>query len=110
MIVVGLTEYGQQELSQILNIDLPAPDEHHHYDIDEEVGVIESSRNSTDLYAPVSGVVVAINNELLHTPELVNSDPYGAGWLFQMKPDDMGEFYGMLDIDAYEELLPEEEE
>ena len=107
-LVVGMTDFAQHQLSHIINVDLPAPDEHHHYDGGAEVGVLESVKAAADFHAPVSGIVTAVNPELLHAAELINSDPYGAGWLFQMKPDAMADIEDLMDLDDYEGSLPDD--
>ena len=107
-IIVGVTDYGQQQLSDITSIDLPEPDEHH-YEAGEEIGVMESTKNSADFHAPVSGTITSTNVELLSRPELTNSDPFGRGWIVEMAPDNMAEVNNLMDIDEYETFLPEEE-
>ncbi|OGV60499.1 MAG: glycine cleavage system protein H [Lentisphaerae bacterium RIFOXYC12_FULL_60_16] len=109
-IIVGITDYAQALLADITNIELPEPDEHHHYEKREDVCVIESLRTSHDMRAPVAGTITEINTELLSNPEIVNEDPYGEGWLIRMKPDDMRHVERLMDIYRYEENLPEEEE
>jgi len=107
-IIVGITDFGQQQLSDITSVDLPEPDEHH-YEAGEEIGVIESAKTSADFHAPVSGTITATNTELLSTPELINSDPYGRGWIVEITPDSMAEISGLMDMDEYEGSLPEDE-
>ena len=107
-LVVGMTDFAQSQLSHIINVDLPAPDEHHHYEAGGEVGVLESVKAAADFCAPVSGIVTAVNPELLHAAELINSDPYGTGWLFQMKPDDVADVEDLMDADEYEGSLPDD--
>lgn len=109
-ITVGISEDAQRQLSDIIHVELPEPDEHHHYAEHEEMGVVESLRLSTDFHAPVSGTITAINANLLSSPELINEDPYGEGWLVEMVPDDMDDVESLMDIDEYEGILPEDEE
>lgn len=108
-IVVGITEYAQQRMSDITNVELPEPDDHH-YEADEDMCVIESLRMATDCHAPVSGRIVAINTDLLAKPEIINSDPYGEGWLVEMAPDNADDIDSLMDSYEYEAGLPEEEE
>jgi glycine cleavage system H protein len=108
-IIVGITDFEQQQLSDITSVDLPEPDEHH-YDAGEEIGVIESVKTSADFDAPVSGTITATNTELLSKPELINSDPFGRGWIIEMAPDNMAEVSGLMDVDEYEGSLPEDEQ
>ena len=108
-IVVGITDFAQSQLHGITSVELPEPDPHHHYETGEDVGVIESTKAAADFFAPVPGLVITVNHALLDNPELVNHDPYGAGWLFEMQPDDMAEVIDLMDQDEYESSLPEEE-
>ena len=107
-IIVGVTDFGQQQLSDITSIDLPEPDEHH-YEAGEEIGVMESVKTSADFHAPVAGTITATNTELLSRPELINTDPFGRGWIVEMAPDSVAEANSLMDIDEYENSLPEEE-
>ncbi|MEO0273371.1 MAG: glycine cleavage system H protein [candidate division WOR-3 bacterium] len=109
-IVVGITDYIQGLLPRITNVELPEPDENHHYEAGEDVSVIESLRNTYDFKAPVSGIIVEVNYNLLSNPELINEDPYGEGWIIRMKPDNMKDVNKLLDLYTYEDNLPEEEE
>jgi glycine cleavage system H protein len=107
LITVGITDYAQEQLSDITYVELPKPN-----DIvaaQEEVAVVESVKAASDVYAPVDGTIVAINEKLLEHPELINSDPYEAGWLFKMRPDDRGDVDTLFDAERYEELLPDED-
>ncbi len=106
---VGLSDHAQHQLADIIAVELPEPDDHH-YDVDEEVCVVESLNSAQDLRSPISGVIVAINTDLLGSPELINSDPYGEGWIVEMKPDDMSDLEGLMDLYEYEAGLPEEDE
>lgn len=108
-IVVGITDYAQAHMSDVVNIELPEPDEHH-YEANEEFCVISSLRNSRGCLAPVAGTIVKINTELLSRPEIINNDPYGQGWLIEMKPDNMDDAEELMDADDYEASLPEDEE
>jgi glycine cleavage system H protein len=108
-IVVGITDYAQAHLADIVNVEMPEPDDHH-YDAGEECCVIGSLKTSRACLMPVSGTIVAINTELLSRPEVINSDPYGEGWLVEIKPDSREEIRDLMDVDEYEASLPEEEE
>lgn len=108
-ILVGLTDFGQQRYPDVTHVELPEPEEQH-YEQGEEIAVIESLQASGDLHAPVSGRVVAVNNELLSKPELISQDPYGRGWIVEMKPDRMEDVDKLMDYDEYESGLPEEPE
>jgi len=106
---VGITDYFQDQLSDIVNIELPEPDDHH-YEAGDEICVIESLKTAADLHAPVAGTIVAINTDLHGSPELINKDPFNAGWLVEMKPDRIQDIARLMAFDEYEVALPEEEE
>ncbi len=106
---VGISDYLQHHLSDIINVDLPEPDDHH-YEAEEDVCLIESLKATTDLHAPVSGTICAINTKLLSAPEIINEDPYGAGWMVEMKPDNIADIEELVDPDEYELTLPEDDE
>lgn len=108
-IVVGISDYAQAQMHDITNVELPEPDAHHEYEAGEEIGVLESVKAAADFHAPVAGIVTAVNTALLENPELVNNDPYTAGWLVEMKAADMDELGDLMSMDEYEATLPEEE-
>jgi glycine cleavage system H protein len=96
---VGITDHAQQALGDIVYVDLPEVDAT--IEAGAPCGELESTKSVSDVYAPVSGRVVAVNDGLQATPELVNSDPYGDGWLFEVVPDDDQAVGELLDADAY---------
>ncbi len=98
---VGITDFAQDELGDIVFVELP--DEGDEVTQDEAFGVIESIKAVSDLYAPVSGEVVAINEDLFDAPELVNDDPFGDGWMLEIDPSDESELENLLSPSAYEE-------
>lgn len=106
---VGLSDFAQHQLADIISVELPEPDDHH-YDTDEEICVVESLNSAQDLRAPISGIIVAINSALLSCPELINSDAYGDGWIVELQPDDMTDIDGLMDLYEYEASLPDEDE
>jgi glycine cleavage system H protein len=73
--------------------------------VDDEISVVESVKAASDVYAPISGEVVAINEALEDDPEIINSDPYGEGWFFRMKPDNMDDYEALLSAEEYENEL-----
>ena len=100
---IGISDFAQDELGDIVFVELPdAGDE---IVAGESFGVVESIKAVSDLYAPVSGEVVAVNEELFERPELVNDDPYGDGWMIEVAPSDPDEFDDALDSDAYDEQI-----
>ncbi|MBU2708239.1 glycine cleavage system protein GcvH [Zooshikella marina] len=105
--VVGITDHAQELLGDVVFIELPDVDAT--ISAGDEVGTIESVKAASDMFAPLSGDVVAINEDLEEAPELVNSDPYGDGWLFKIKVKDQVEVDELLDADAYRELCEADE-
>lgn len=106
--VVGMTDFGQEEMSELTSIELPEVGEH--FDAEDEVALVESVRLTSEVLSPVSGIILEVNEALLEQPELVNQDPFGKGWLFKMKPDDLSDIEELLDVDEYEAQLPQDEE
>lgn len=99
---VGITHYAQDALGDVVFIQLP--DQGTQVTAGEAVGEIESTKSVSDLYAPVSGTVVAVNESATQSPELVNSDPYGEGWLMEIEPAGDDPLQGLLDADGYRKL------
>lgn len=102
--VVGITDYAQEQMSELTFVELPEVGEQ--VEAEDEVAVVESVKAANDVFAPVAGTIVAVNEALLEQPELVNQDPFGKGWLFKLKPADPAELDDLLDADAYEAQLP----
>jgi glycine cleavage system H protein len=100
---VGITDYAQDALGDIVYVSLPEVGET--IESGSTCGELESTKSVSDIYAPVSGEVVARNDSLDATPELVNSDPYAGGWLFEVVPSDRSELDDLMDADTYEQSL-----
>lgn len=100
---VGITDYAQDALGDIVYVSLP--DVGATIATGDECGELESTKSVSDVYAPLSGEVVARNEALDGSPDLVNSDPYGGGWLFEVVPADSGELEKLLDADGYQAHL-----
>lgn len=100
---VGITDYAQDALGDIVYVSLPEVGAT--VAAGDACGELESTKSVSDVYAPVSGEIVAVNEALDATPELVNNDPYGAGWLFEVVPATPGELDGLLDAAGYEAQL-----
>jgi glycine cleavage system H protein len=100
---VGITNYAQDALGDIVYVSLPEVGST--VEANSACGELESTKSVSDVYAPVSGEVVAINDALDATPELVNDDPYGGGWLFELVPADVATVEGLLDAAAYQATL-----
>ncbi len=104
--VVGITEHAQELLGDMVFVDMPKVGQV--IEAGADCAVVESVKAASDVYMPVSAEVIAINGELEGSPELVNSDPYGDGWLFRIKIKDMNEISALLDADGYQALIAEE--
>jgi glycine cleavage system H protein len=97
--VLGITDFAQDELSDIVYVELP--DEGQTFQEGDSFGVVESVKAASDLYMPISGEVIEINDTLPDAPEVVNSDPYGQAWMIRIKIADSSELEGLLDPAAY---------
>jgi glycine cleavage system H protein len=97
---IGITDYAQDALGDIVYVSLPEVGDA--VEGGSAVGELESTKSVSDVYAPLSGTVVARNEALDGTPELVNSDPYGDGWLFEIVPSDASPVDGLMDASAYQ--------
>ena len=97
--VVGITDHAQHEMTDVVYVEPPAMDAH--IEAGKECAVVESVKAASDIYAPVSGDVIAVNEELSSAPELLNEDPYEKGWLFKVKMSDPGELNDLLSPDDY---------
>lgn len=104
---VGITEHAQDLLGDMVFVDLP--DVGDSYAAGDDACVAESVKAASDVYAPIAGEIVAVNEDLEDAPELVNSDPYGDGWLFKIKADDVAEVDELLDAEGYAESINEDE-
>ncbi|MBS3804802.1 MAG: glycine cleavage system protein GcvH [Oleiphilaceae bacterium] len=104
---VGVTDFAQQQLGDVVYIGVP--DVGVTVNGGEEAGVAESVKSASDVFSPVSGEVLAVNELLEDEPEKVNEDPYGDGWLFRVKMSDPGELDGLMDPDAYAAHVAAEE-
>lgn len=102
---VGITDYAQEELGDIVYVELPEDGEE--FELSDSFAIVESVKAASDVYSPLSGEVVAINDELVAKPELVNEDPYGAGWMIRLRPSDASETDELLDAAGYEALISE---
>jgi glycine cleavage system H protein len=99
---VGITEYAQDQLGDVVFVDLPEAGKQ--VTAGETFGEIESTKSVSELFAPVDGEVVAVNGAVADSPELINSDPYGEGWLIEIRLADPAGLGGLLDAEAYQRL------
>ena len=100
---VGITDHAQEALGDIVFVTLPAPGAQ--VVGGQTLGEVESTKSVSDIYAPISGEVVARNEALDARPELVNADPYGEGWMIEIRPNEPTDVDGLLDSAAYEALV-----
>lgn len=100
-LVVGITAYASEQLGDVVYVQ--PPDVGKHFDKGEAYGEIESVKAVSDLYCPVAGEILSVNEDLDQNPAAVNEDPYGRGWIVRLKPDDAGEVDSLLDAAAYEQ-------
>ena len=102
-VIVGITDFAQDALGDIVYVELPQMGELLQASV--EAGVVESVKAASDIYSPVSGVVVAVNQSLEDAPEKINADVYGDGWFFALDPSDVNELEDLKDARAYRELV-----
>ena len=103
---VGITEHAQELLGDMVFVDLPEVGKT--VDAGDDCAVAESVKAASDIYAPIGGEIVAVNDALSDAPELVNSEPYTEGWIFRIKASDESQVAALLDAAAYEALLEDE--
>ncbi len=106
VVTVGISEHAQGLLGDMVFVDLP--DSGDEFAAGDDCAVAESVKAASDIYAPVAGEIVAVNEDLEDSPELVNSDPYGDGWLFKIKMSDASELNDLLDAEGYSESIDED--
>jgi len=107
VVTCGITDHAQESLSDIVYVELPEVGDT--FEKGDAFGVVESVKAASDVYLPVGGEIVAVNDALEDTPELVNQDPYGEGWLIQFNPSAPDELDDLMDSAAYEAFVAEEE-
>ena len=108
LMVCGISDHAQESLSDVVYVEFPEVGDS--LSQGDTFGVVESVKAASDLYMPLSGEIVAVNEQLEDEPELVNSDPYGEGWLIKFKPSDPSEWDSLLSPAEYEKVVEAEEE
>lgn len=106
-ITVGVTDHAQQLLGDLVFVELPELQES--FEKGVEICVLESVKAAADAYAPMSGTVVEVNEVLNDTPEVINEDPYGAGWIFKLEPSDESQADDLLSAEAYQAQVAQEQ-
>jgi glycine cleavage system H protein len=103
---IGITDYAQKELGDIVYVELPKPGEH--VAAGESFGTVESVKAVSELYSPVSGEVAAVNAKLASDPEMLNADPHGEAWLIQVRVSDRSEIEKLMSAEEYEAYIQKE--
>ena len=98
-VTVGITDHAQELLGDVVYVELPEIESE--VALDDEIAVVESVKAASDIFAPISGTIIEVNEALEDQPELVNSSPYDDGWMFKMKPSEESELNNLLDAEAY---------
>lgn len=102
-VTIGLSDYAQDQLGEIVFVELPEDGDE--FDKGDEFGSVESVKAVSEIYLPIGGEIVAVNEDLEDAPEMVNNDCYAGGWLVKVKAADMGELDGLMDQGAYLDML-----
>lgn len=103
IITVGITDHAQDLLGDVVFVELPEVGRE--VSADEEIAVVESVKAASDVYAPIAGEIVEINDELVDSPELANEDPYGKAWFFKVKPANVADYDDLLSAEEYQSAL-----
>ena len=106
-VTVGITDHAQQALGDLVYVELPELEQE--VDAGGDMAVVESVKAASDTYAPVSGEVLEINEVLDGSPDRINDDPYGDGWMYKVEMEDAGEVDDLLDAESYAEAIEDEE-
>lgn len=104
-VTIGITDHAQAALGDVVFVECPEPGTQ--VTMGQEAGVVESVKAASDIYSPVSGEVIAVNEALEDAPETVNGSPYDDGWFFKVQPDDLAELDNALDSEAYQASIAE---
>jgi glycine cleavage system H protein len=105
---IGVSDFAQDQLGEVVFVELP--DEGEEFEKDDAFGVIESVKSVNDIYAPLSGKIVEVNDPVVDSPEIVNEDPYGEGWLVKIEVSDLKELGELMSAKDYEAYIKEESE
>ncbi len=103
LVITGITDHAQDELGDLVYVETPEVGSQ--VTAGEQAGVVESVKTASDIHAPVSGTVVEVNTNLEDDPDFVNEDPYGKGWIYKIKPDNMADVEKLLTNEEYEARL-----
>ncbi|EKU55869.1 glycine cleavage system H protein [Acinetobacter sp. WC-323] len=103
LVVTGITDHAQDELGDLVYVETPAVGSH--VTATKQAGIVESVKTASDIHAPVSGTVVEVNSDLGDDPDFVNDEPYGKGWIYKIKPDNIADVEKLLSNSEYESGL-----
>jgi len=103
ILIIGITDFAQSELGDIIFVEFP--DLNTKVSAKDSIGTLEAVKTVADIYSPVSGLVMELNNQLEDTPELINEDPYNKGWILKIKIDDKNEYNSLLTNDEYKNII-----
>ncbi len=106
-VIIGITDYAQSKLGDVVFVELPSTGDD--FDVGLSLATVESVKGVSDIYAPVTGSVWEVNDELEDVPEYINEDPYGQGWLLSLRIEDKTELEDLLTPEEYQALLEEED-
>ena len=98
-VTIGITDFAQESLGDVVFVEVPEVGAE--FDAEQECAVVESVKAASDIYAPLAGKIIAVNEDLVDSPEKVNEDPYGEAWFFKMELADASDLEGLMDADAY---------
>lgn len=101
-VTVGITEFAQEQLGDVVFVELPEVGDE--AEAEQDIAVVESVKAASDIYAPIAGDIIAVNETLIDAPETINADPYGDAWLFKLKLANQDDLNKLLDADAYASL------
>jgi len=99
-VTIGITDHAQELLGDVVYVELPDVDSE--VALEDEIAVVESVKAASDIYAPLSGTIIAVNEDLEDAPETVNSSPYDDGWMFKMQPSEPSELDNLIDAESYQ--------
>jgi len=103
--IIGITEFAVKQLGDIVFLELPEVGEE--FEVGSVIGTIESTKAVSDIFIPIGGEIIEVNNSILSSPEIVEKEPYKEGWLIKMKPSDLDEVGSLMDADTYEGFVKE---
>ena len=104
--LVGITDFAQKQLGDIVSVELPSVD--NEFKQNDAMAIIDSIKASSDIYCPLDGKVVAINEELLQNPELINKSPFESGWIVKLEPSNMSQLENLMTEEEYKKLVGED--